>query len=322
MNLEDVKSLVAADMEAVNRAIQGQMQSAVPTIPALGSYLIASGGKRLRPMVLLLATRLFGYQGSRHIPLAAVIEFIHTSTLLHDDVVDGSEMRRNQATANQVWGNAASVLVGDFLYARSFEVLVADGDLRILKILAEATSVIAEGEVQQLENTQNPDLDEAAYIAVIRAKTAKLFEASARIGAVINERPPAEELALAEYGGLLGTAFQLIDDALDYSAESATLGKNVGDDLAEGKPTMPFIHAMRESDPAGQAVLRQALAEEGLGSLDQVLEIIASTKAIEYTLGLARKIAGQAKSTLDILPAGPQRDALAYLADFSVERQF
>lgn len=322
MNLEDVKALVAADMEAVNRAIQGQMHSAVPTIPALGSYLIASGGKRLRPVVLLLATRLFGYRGERHIPLAAVIEFIHTATLLHDDVVDGSELRRNQATANQVWGNAASVLVGDFLYARSFEILVTDGDLRILKILAEATSVIAEGEVQQLENTQNPELDEASYIAVIRAKTAKLFEAAARIGALVNQRPAVEEMALAEYGSLLGTAFQLIDDALDYSAESATLGKNVGDDLAEGKPTMPFIHAMRESGSKARGILRQALAEEGLGKLEQVLEIIASTQAIEYTLDLARKVAGQAKSALEILPPSPEREALAFLADFSVERQF
>lgn len=322
MDFESVKSLVKADMAAVDRVIHGQMRSSVPTIPALGTYLIASGGKRLRPMVLLLATRLFGYTGERHHPLAAVIEFIHTATLLHDDVVDGSEMRRNQATANQVWGNAASVLVGDFLYARAFEIMVADGDLRVMETLAHATSVIAEGEVRQLENVQNTDLDENAYLAVIKAKTAKLFEAAARIGAIINQRPAAEEMALATYGSLLGTAFQLIDDALDYSAEAETMGKNVGDDLAEGKPTLPFIHALRHAAPDEQALLRQALAEEGLTHLPRVLEIIASTRAIQYTAQLARKMAAQAQEVLAILPATPEREALAFLADFAVARDF
>lgn len=322
MDLERVKALVNADMAAVDKTIQGQIQSGVPTIPALGTYLIASGGKRLRPIVLLLATRLFGYTGKRHIPLAAVIEFVHTATLLHDDVVDGSEMRRSQATANQIWGNAASILVGDFLYARAFEIMVADGDLRVLHTLAQATSVIAEGEVRQLENAQNPDLDEAAYLAVIQAKTAKLFEAAARIGAIVNQRPAAEEEALTQYGSLLGTAFQLIDDALDYSAEAGKLGKNVGDDLAEGKPTLPYIHAMRHADAEQQALLRRALEEEGLAQLPQVLEIIASTGAIQYTVQLAQRLAAKAKAALEILPASPEREALAFLADFSVARDF
>lgn len=322
MDFDQIRALGKPDMLAVDQIIHNKIQSGVPTIPALGTYLIASGGKRLRPLLLCLATRLFGYSGDRHHALAAAVEFIHSATLLHDDVVDGSQMRRNQATANQIWGNAASVLVGDFLYTRAFEILVADGDLRVLEIMAKTTCIISEGEVQQLENVQNAELDEAGYLAVIQSKTAKLFEAATQLGAVVNRATSEQENALADYGRYLGTAFQLIDDALDYSAQAETIGKNIGDDLAEGKPTLPFIHAMHKATAQDQAILREALQEGGLDRLAKVLDIIAYTGAIQYTAQRARQMADRAKSALLVLPDGPHREALAFLADFSVDRDF
>ncbi|WP_308387996.1 polyprenyl synthetase family protein [Acidithiobacillus sp. AMEEHan] len=320
MDFGGVKELVHADMLAVNRVIQEQLQSGVPTIPAMGAYLVNAGGKRLRPIILLLAARLGGDRSERPIPLAAVVEFIHTATLLHDDVVDGSELRRSNATANQIWGNAAAILVGDFLYARSFEMMVKDGDMRIMATMAEATSVIAQGEVAQLENANDADLDPESYYAVIAAKTAKLFEAAARLAAIVNQMPPEQENALAEYGRLLGTAFQLMDDALDYEAAAERMGKNRGDDLADGKATLPFIHAMREASPAEQAILRAALADETRQHLPQVLEIIAKTDAIAYTLRSAEKIARQARDCLQSFPECSERRALQFLADFAVHR--
>ncbi|MBN2679405.1 polyprenyl synthetase family protein [Acidithiobacillus montserratensis] len=322
MNLETVNQLVRSDMLAVNQVIQEQLRSGVPTIPAMGTYLINAGGKRLRPMVLLLAARMGGEHTARPIPLAAVVEFIHTATLLHDDVVDGSELRRNNATANQLWGNAAAVLVGDFLYARSFEMMVTDGDMRILATMAEATSVIAQGEVAQLENAHDPDLGVDAYFSVIEAKTAKLFEAAMRIGALINHLDQQAETALAKYGSLLGIAFQLMDDALDYSTSAEKMGKNRGDDLADGKATLPFIHAMQQATPAEQALLRDALGAENKADFAAVWEIIARTEAIDYTLRVAEEKSQQAIACLTGFPEGPEKSALEFLAGFAVQRDY
>ncbi|MCL5979844.1 MAG: polyprenyl synthetase family protein [Gammaproteobacteria bacterium] len=322
MDLEDVNRLVRSDMVAVNIVIQEQLQSAVPTIPAMGAYIIGAGGKRLRPIVLLLSCRMGGEHGTRPIPLAAVVEFIHTATLLHDDVVDGSELRRSNATANQLWGNAAAVLVGDFLYARAFEMMVKDGDIRVMSTLAEATSVIAQGEVAQLENANDADLQPDAYYAVIEAKTAKLFEAAARLGAILNQADPQREAALARYGSLLGTAFQLVDDALDYSVSAEQMGKNRGDDLVDGKATLPFIHAMQEGSEAERGALRDALSSGDRAGLERVLEIIARTRAIDYTLDIAAAKAKQAQACLAGFPDGPERRALSFLADFAVRREF
>ncbi len=322
MDFAEVQGLVRADMEAVNRVIQVQLQSGVPTIPAMGAYLINAGGKRLRPVILLLAARMGGDRSDRPIPLAAVVEFIHTATLLHDDVVDGSELRRNHATANQLWGNAAAVLVGDFLYARSFEMMVRDGDMRVLATMAEATSVISQGEVAQLENVNDADLDSERYFAVIAAKTAKLFEAAARLGAIVNGMDARQEEALAQYGRLLGTAFQLMDDALDYEAEAERMGKNRGDDLADGKATLPFIHAMAQGTDADRAILRSALADPSRSNLPKVLEIIARTEAIAYTLRSAKEVAEEARQCLASFPQGKERWALEFLAEFAVLRDY
>ncbi|MCE5393774.1 MAG: polyprenyl synthetase family protein [Acidithiobacillus sp.] len=322
MDFAEVQGLVQADMEAVNRVIQEQLQSGVPTIPAMGAYLINAGGKRLRPVILLLAARMGGDRSDRPIPLAAVVEFIHTATLLHDDVVDGSELRRNHATANQLWGNAAAVLVGDFLYARSFEMMVRDGDMRVLATMAEATSIISQGEVAQLENVNDADLDPERYFAVIAAKTAKLFEAAARLGAIVNGMDARQEEALARYGRLLGTAFQLMDDALDYEAEAERMGKNRGDDLADGKATLPFIHAMAQGTDADRAILRSALADPSRSNLPKVLEIIARTGAIAYTLRSAKEVAEEAQQCLASFPQGKERLALEFLAEFAVLRDY
>ncbi|WP_409409411.1 polyprenyl synthetase family protein [Acidithiobacillus ferriphilus] len=322
MDLEEVNRLVRSDMAAVNSVIQEQLRSGVPTIPAMGTYLINAGGKRLRPIVLLLAARMGGDCSPRPIPLAAIVEFIHTATLLHDDVVDGSELRRSNATANQLWGNAAAVLVGDFLYARSFEMMVQDGDMRILATMAEATSVISQGEVAQLENVNDPDLSHGAYFSVIEAKTAKLFEAAARIGALVNNLDAAAEKALAQYGSLLGIAFQLMDDALDYSASAEKMGKNRGDDLADGKATLPYIHAMQYATAAEQAILREALGGDVSAIFEPVWEIIARTGSIDYTLRVAEEKADQAIACLSGFPDSVEKEALAFLAAFAVRRDF
>ncbi|MDA1107732.1 MAG: octaprenyl diphosphate synthase [Proteobacteria bacterium] len=322
MTLEDIHSLVAEDMRAVNALIQQRLSSGVVLINQVGGYIVNSGGKRLRPMLVLLAARACGYQGSGHIALAAVIEFIHTATLLHDDVVDGSELRRGKETANHVWGNEASVLVGDFLYSRAFEMMVEANEMQVMRILAHTTNVIAEGEVLQLLHCHDPDTTEQRYLEVIRCKTAKLFEAAAQLGAVLARQPPALQQALAAYGMHLGTAFQLVDDVLDYSAASAQMGKNVGDDLAEGKPTLPLIHALRTGTPEQQALLRRAVESGGREHIVLVTAAIESTGAIAYTARSAKAEAAKASAALAALPGSPYKDALMALAEFSANRSY
>ncbi len=322
MTLEEVRELAGADMAAVDTLIQERLRSDVLLINQLGLYIVNSGGKRLRPLLVLLAARACGYDGRDHQTLAAVVEFIHTATLLHDDVVDASELRRGRETANAIWGNEASVLVGDFLYSRAFEMMVEIGSMRVMEIMAHTTNRIAEGEVMQLLNCHEPDTTEAQYMEVIRSKTAKLFEAAARIGAVLGEQPAEVETALAAYGMHLGTAFQLVDDVLDYSADAETMGKNIGDDLAEGKPTLPLIHVMRAGSEAERALVREAIEKGGLDHIEAVRDAIESTGAIAYTARSARAEAERAIDTLSRLPASPYRDALHALAEFSVSRSY
>ncbi len=320
MNLEAILALTDADRQAVDREIQQRLSSDVALIKQLGNYIINSGGKRFRPLIVLLASRACGYDGEAHIRLAAIIEFIHTATLLHDDVVDGSELRRGQSTANAVWGNEASVLVGDFLYSRAFEMMVTLRNMRVMDILSKATNTIAEGEVMQLLNCHDPDISEQQYLHVIRSKTAKLFEAAAQLGAIIGGQGPGVETALAAYGMHLGTAFQLIDDVLDYRADRATLGKNIGDDLAEGKPTLPLIHAMRLGNAQQTDLLRHAIEKGGLEQISAVVAAIESTGSIAYTAHQAEAEAGLAKEALAVLPDTPFKQALLDLAHFSVHR--
>lgn len=322
INLDDIRQLVDADSLAVNRFILGHLKSDVALINELGKYIINSGGKRIRPLLVLLAARACHYQGRQHIELAAVIEFIHTATLLHDDVVDTSDLRRGKKTANAIWGNETAVLVGDFLYSRSFEMMVSVGNMQVMDILAKTTNTIAEGEVMQLLNCHDPETTEQRYLEVIRHKTAKLFEASAQLGAVLGEQPADTEQAMADYGMHLGTAFQLIDDALDYNASAREIGKNIGDDLAEGKPTLPLIHAMRHGTPGQIAIIREAIEHGGLEHIDAVLEAIETTNAITYTVNSAQKEADRAIKALTVLPASPYRDALYGLATFSVDRSY
>lgn len=321
-DLDDIRHLVEKDSVAVDRCIMARLQSEVALINELGRYIINSGGKRIRPLLVLLAARACQYRGKQHIELAAVIEFIHTATLLHDDVVDTSELRRGKKTANAIWGNETAVLVGDFLYSRSFEMMVSVGSMRVMEILSKTTNTIAEGEVLQLLNCHDPDTTETSYREVIHHKTAKLFEASAQLGAVMGEQPIRVEQAMARYGMHLGTAFQLIDDALDYSASAQEIGKNIGDDLAEGKPTLPLIHAMRHGTPGQIAVIRKSIEKGGLELIDTVLEAIESTDAITYTAESAQQEASLAMESLDILPASPYKEALYGLAEFAVNRTY
>ena len=320
MDLEQIRQLSARDMAEVDRVIQERLRSDVLLINQLGLYIINSGGKRLRPLLVLLAARACGYSGPHHVPLAAIIEFIHTATLLHDDVVDASDLRRGRDTANAIWGNEASVLVGDFLYSRSFEMMVEIGSMRVMEIMAQTTNTIAEGEVMQLLNCHDPDTTEARYLEVIRSKTAKLFEAAARVGAVLGGQPAGVESAMADYGMHLGTAFQLIDDVLDYSADSTETGKNIGDDLAEGKPTLPLIHVMREGTSQQIELVRQAIEQGGRDHIDAVQAAIESTGAIAYTAQSAREAADKAAQALEGLPTSQYKDALYALAEFAVSR--
>ena len=318
--LESASSPVHLELEAVNGAIRQHLNSDIPLIRTLGAHLINSGGKRLRPLILLLSAKAGGYRGDEHILLAAVIEFIHTATLLHDDVVDASAMRRGQATANQVWGNEASVLVGDFLYSRSFEMMVEIGNPEVMRILAATTNAIAEGEVMQLLNTRSPDTTEQAYLETIHRKTAKLFESAARLGAVLGKRESAVCAALASYGLSLGTAFQLIDDILDYNADSRDLGKNTGDDLAEGKPTLPLIYALRHGTERQQQAVRRAIENGGRENIGEILAIVESTGALAYTAGQAKRRAAAAIEALAAIEESPYKEALIHLAEFSVQR--
>jgi octaprenyl-diphosphate synthase len=320
MDFNSIRQLADADMQAVNALIQRRLHSEVVLINQLSHYIIGSGGKRLRPLLALLVARACGYAGNKHIDAAAIVEFIHTATLLHDDVVDESDMRRGKQTANNVWGNQAAVLVGDFLYSRSFEMMVAIGSMRVMEILSTATNTIAEGEVLQLLNCHDPDTTEARYMEVIHSKTAKLFEAACQLGAVLAGLDAAQEQAMARYGMHLGTAFQLVDDVLDYTADAAEMGKNVGDDLAEGKPTLPLIIAMQRSDANTQSILRQAVEEGGLNELDSIMQAIQQTNAIDYTLQRATQETELAIENLGVLPQSDYKQALENLAWFAIKR--
>ena len=318
--LENLSKLLAADMQSVDQVIRERLHSEVVLIRQVAEYIIGGGGKRLRPALVLLSAGALGYRGTAHHTLAAVVEFIHTATLLHDDVVDESALRRGRPTANTLFGNAASVLVGDFVYSRAFQMMVNIDDMRVLRVLADATNVIAEGEVLQLMNCRNADIDEASYLQVIRYKTAKLFEAASRLGALLAGAPPAVEEAMAAYGSHLGTAFQLIDDVLDYSGEADVIGKNVGDDLAEGKPTLPLIRVIHYGSPEAAALVRGALAAGGLDDLDRVLAAIRGSGALDYTRRQAEAEVRAAGAALDSIPSTQYRDFLLQLAQFAVTR--
>jgi len=312
--------LVADEMKSVDQLIIDRLSSDVVLINQIGHYIVNSGGKRLRPALVLLSAGACGYEGEQARLVAAIIEFIHTATLLHDDVVDESQLRRGRETANALWGNEASVLVGDFLYSRSFEMMVEVGSMRVMDILSSTTNTIAEGEVMQLLNINDPDTTEERYLDVIHSKTAKLFEAACQLGAVIGNRSELEEHALAAYGMHLGTAFQLIDDILDYEATQETLGKEPGDDLAEGKPTLPLIYAMQNGDESQAALIRNAIEKGGRGNIGSVLEIINATGAIDYTREVAKREAAIAVEQLQQLPESEYRNALEQLAESSVGR--
>lgn len=321
MTLDEIRQLSQQDMAAVNEHIFSQLQSDVALINQLGIYIVNSGGKRLRPLLAVLAARALGYLGQQHVTLATIIEFIHTATLLHDDVVDESMLRRGKETANAVFGNQASVLVGDFLYTRAFQLMVSLGRMRVMQILADATNIIAEGEVLQLMNVNDPDTTEQSYMQVIYCKTARLFEAATELAAVLSEQDAATTEAMRLYGLHLGTAFQLIDDVLDYQADASELGKNIGDDLAEGKPTLPLIHALKHGTPEQQQLIREAIVEcNGMAHLPAIMDALQQTNAFGYTRAVAEAEAVKAKAAIAFLPESPYKQALLTLADISVER--
>ncbi len=315
-------SIIAQDMREVDQVIARRLDSGVPLIGQVSRYIIAAGGKRLRPALLLLTCGALNYRGEQRFNLAAVVEFIHTATLLHDDVVDDSALRRGNATANETFGNPASVLVGDFLYSRAFQMMVDAQNMRVMEVLADATNVIAEGEVLQLMNMHNAALDEAGYITVIRSKTAKLFEASARVGAILAGSSPALEELCASYGQAIGTAFQVIDDVLDYTGEAAVMGKNVGDDLREGKATLPLIAAMQRGTAEQRELIKAAIETGGVAMLDQVVEIVKATGALDVARLAATQEAQRAIAAARELPAGPYTDCLIQLAEQLLERQY
>ncbi|SRR5579871_216159 len=321
--LEGIRGTVNADLAAVDATVRRELASDVVLVNQVAEYIIGAGGKRLRPLLVLLAARAAGLAPlGPQVPAAVVIEFIHTATLLHDDVVDGSHQRRGRDTANEVWGNAASVLVGDFLYSRAFQLMVRLKSLRIMDIMADATNVIAEGEVLQLMNANDPDTTEARYLDVIYRKTARLFEAGAQIAAVLAGADAATERALAAYGRHLGNAFQLVDDSLDYSGSPAQRGKNIGDDLTEGKPTLPVIHALKHGTPAQQALLRSAIETGGLKEFGAVMHAIESAGGLEYTARLAQREVDQALAALGPIPDSVHTDALRQLAGFAISRTY
>jgi len=318
---EEVKTLAADDMLAVDALIRQSLQSDVMLVSQVSEYIVTSGGKRLRPLIVLLAAKALGYSGDKQIQAAAIIEFIHTATLLHDDVVDSSDRRRGKDTANTVFGNQASVLVGDFLYSRAFQMMVNVGRMQVMQILADATNTIAAGEVMQLMNVHDPDVTEQAYRKVIYRKTARLFEAGAQIAAILADRDPADEAAMIRYGQNLGTAYQLVDDALDYDASPEELGKNLGDDLAEGKPTLPLIYAMEKCTESERQMIRSAVEEGGLDHLDEIHTVIESTGALEYTAKRAQEAADIAIDALSSIPDSEYKEALITIADFAVKRR-
>ncbi|GAB4121328.1 MAG: polyprenyl synthetase family protein [Sideroxydans sp.] len=320
--MDSLKQLLASDMAAVDAVIRARLHSEVALVNQVGEYIINSGGKRLRPALVLLSAQVFGYTGKHQHELAAVVEFIHTATLLHDDVVDESELRRGRETANALFGNAASVLVGDFLYSRAFQMMVDVGEMRVMQVLADATNVIAEGEVLQLLNCHDADVDVASYMRVIHCKTAKLFEAAMRLGAILGKASAADEAAAAKYGMHLGTAFQLVDDVLDYAADETQTGKHLGDDLAEGKPTLPLIHAMQHGTPAQVAVVRTAIEQGDVTKLGEVQAIIQATGALEFTRHQALREAEAACAAISPFPDTQFKRALLELAHFAATRQF
>lgn len=322
MKLEAVYKLIGDDMKAVDAVIRARLHSDVVLVRQVAEYIVSAGGKRLRPALVLLAAGALGYRGRLHHELAAVIEFIHTATLLHDDVVDESDLRRGRQTANALFGNAASVLVGDFLYSRAFQMMVEAGDLRVMQVLSDATNIIAEGEVLQLMNCHDADVDEARYLTVIRYKTAKLFEAAARIGAIVGGADAETERRLADYGMHLGTAFQLIDDVLDYSGAEAETGKHLGDDLAEGKPTLPLIHVMQRGTPEQAACVRRAIEAGGRDDFPAVLAAIRESGALEHATRAAQAEAKLAADAIDALPSSHYRDSLLELSVFAVARSY
>jgi len=320
--LGDLKKLTENDMLRVNQVISDHLASDIVLINQLSQHIILSGGKRLRPMLVMLAARACNYQGNEDALLAAVVEFIHTATLLHDDVVDDSDMRRGKQTASTIWGNEAAVLVGDYLYSRAFQMMVEARSMTIMDLLANTTNVIAQGEVLQLLNIRDPDTSEAKYHEVIYSKTACLFEAAARIGAMLGEAGSGQEQAFQDYGRHLGIAFQLVDDALDYSSKSEQLGKNVGDDLAEGKPTLPLIRAMEVGDDNQQRMVREAIESGQIEGFDEINQIITDTGALQYTLEQARAAAASAKAAIANIDDSAYRQALMFLADYAVERSY
>ena len=322
MNLDALYAPISDDMHAVDAVIRARLHSEVVLIRQVAEYIIGAGGKRLRPALVLLASGALGYRGIHHHELAAVVEFIHTATLLHDDVVDESSLRRGNRTANALFGNAASVLVGDFLYSRAFQMMVAVGSMRVQTVLADATNTIAEGEVLQLLNCQNADVDVDGYLQVIRYKTAKLFEAAARIGAILGGASAEAEAAMARYGMHLGTAFQLIDDVLDYSGDEAATGKHLGDDLAEGKPTLPLIHVMKHGTPGQADCVRRAIQGGGRDEFAEVLAAIRASGALDAARELATREASLAIDAIAPLAPSVFRESLVQLASFAVARDF
>ncbi|PMJ92284.1 octaprenyl diphosphate synthase [Vibrio sp. 10N.261.55.A7] len=321
MDFKAIQALTADDMAKVNETIQAQLNSDVSLINQLGYYIVSGGGKRLRPLLAILSARALDYKGEAHITAAAFIEFIHTATLLHDDVVDESDMRRGKETANAAFGNAASVLVGDFIYTRSFQMMTTLGSLRILELMSDSVNVIAEGEVQQLMNCNDPNTTEESYMQVIYSKTARLFEAATQIGAILSNASNDIEIALQNYGKYLGTAFQLIDDVMDYTSDGKEMGKNVGDDLAEGKPTLPLLHAMRNGNEQQALMIRDAIEHSnGMERLDDILAAMKEHGSLEYTTERALAEADKAISELEPLPESEYKQALVAIAHLAVNR--
>jgi len=318
MTLVEIRSLVQTDLAAVDEAIRGRLKSAVPLVDQIAEHIISGGGKRLRPLLVVLAGRACGIKSQAHVEAAAFIEFIHTATLLHDDVVDGSSLRRGRYTANEVFGNQASVLVGDFVYSRAFQMMARLGHQAVLSIMADATNVIAEGEVLQLMHARDPDTTEQRYLDVIYRKTARLFEAGAEVAAVLSLASPEVQQGLAAYGRHLGTAYQLVDDVLDFRSNPAERGKNLGDDLAEGKPTLPVIHALRSASGTDRKLIRAAIEHGGLENLERILAVIDATGGIDYAAQVAQREADLAIKALDALPDGQFKDGMAALARFAV----
>lgn len=323
MDMHAIQQLAEPDMQKVNQNILAQLDSDVALINQLGFYIVQAGGKRIRPLISVLAARSLGFQGENAITCATFVEFIHTASLLHDDVVDESDMRRGRATANAEFGNAASVLVGDFIYTRAFQLVAQLESLKILRIMADATNVLAEGEVQQLMNVNDPETSEANYMRVIYSKTARLFEVAGQSAAIVANATEVQEKALQDYGRYLGTAFQLVDDVLDYSANAQDLGKNIGDDLIEGKPTLPLLHAMRHGNEEQAALIREAIEQGGkLEIIDEILAIMAEHKSLDYAMERAKQEAQKAVDAISILPESQYKQALISLAYLSVDRTY